>query len=98
MDDCKLLELVKPIVLRALRHNAPELTYEEIVPELNVRETGDEISSLEIIMDLEDRFGVELEACDPGAVVLVRDAMELARMVLTRRAAISADAPQIARI
>ena len=89
MDDCKLLELVKPIVLRALRHNAPELTYEEIVPELNVRETGDEISSVEIIMDLEDRFGVELEACDPDVVVLVRDAMELARVVMTG-AAISA--------
>lgn len=88
MDDCKLLELVKPIVLRALRHSAPELTDEEILPELNVREAGDEISSVEIIMDLEDRFGVELEACDPDAVVLVRDAMELARTVMTGRVAL----------
>lgn len=79
MDDGKLLELVKAIVLDALRPSAPELTHDEIVPELNVREKGDEVSSVQIIMDLEDRFGVELDACGPDAVVFVRDAMNLAR-------------------
>jgi acyl carrier protein len=84
MDERTLLELVAPIVLKALRPSAPELTRDDIVPELSVREKGDEISSMEIIMDLEDRFGVEFTACDPDAVMLVRDAMYLARTAIER--------------
>jgi acyl carrier protein len=90
MNDHVLLELVKPIVLRALRPYAAELTLEEIVPELNLREMGDEISCVEIIMDLEDCFGVELDACDPDAVVFVRDAMALARTAINRGGAMAA--------
>ncbi len=82
MDDGKLLEVVKPFVLMALRPNAPELTEAEIVPELNVRDLGDEISSVQIIMHLEDQFGVEFDACDPDAVLLVRDVMALARRAM----------------
>lgn len=90
MEDCKLLEVVKPFVLMALRPNAPDLTEEEIVPEFNIRDMGDEISSVEIIMHLEDRFGVEFNACDPDAVLLVRDAMDLARMAMERHEATAA--------
>ncbi len=82
MEDWKLLEVVKPLVLMALRPNAPELTEEQIVPELNLRDMGDEISSVQIIMHLEDQFGVELDGCDPNAVLLVRDAMDLARSAM----------------
>jgi len=90
MEDCKLLDVVKPYVLMALRPNAPELTDAEIVPELNIRDGGDAISSVQIIMHLEDRFGVELSGCDPDSVVLVRDAMDLARTAMAAREPIAA--------
>ncbi len=90
MEDSKLLEVVKPFVLMALRPNAPDLTEDKIVPELNLRDMGDEVSSVQIIMHLEDRFGVELDACDPSAVLLVRDAMDLARRAMDDRDALAA--------
>jgi len=90
MEDCKLLDVVKPYVLMALRPNAPELTDEEIVPELNIRDVGDEISSVQIIMHLEDRFGVEFSGCDPDSVLLVRDAMNLARTAMATQEPIAA--------
>lgn len=93
MEDCKLLDVVKPFVLMALRPNAPELTDEEIVPELNIRDVGDEISSVQIIMHLEDRFGVEFSGCDPDSVLLVRDAMNLARTAMATQEPIAADLP-----